>query len=387
MEKYLMFDRSEYEARMAKCRREMEAEGLDVLILSLGTNVYYMSGYRTQLFFSNFRPFICVIPKEGDPVLGVPNLEYNSALKESWFEDVRFWGLRGATNDPVSWVTSVLKEKKLENAVVGMELDEGMRTGMMQCEIEAIYAAFPSCRFQSCSTVMWNLRMIKSKREIEFMREACRITDAGYNALLKEAKAGMTEKDVQRIVGQAMMAEGCELQGFLIVNSGPDRYNMMNPWASDRVLQNGDGVVLDWGGVYKGYWSDLTRVFFVGSATEHQKDLYRTTLQLRDIGEAAARPGVAVGDIDVQAMKKVAELGYMEYIQHRSGHAIGLEMHEMPSISSDVTTVMQPGMCLTIEPALYDWPDVGSFRIEDLIVVTEDGRECLSHCTRELMIL
>jgi Xaa-Pro aminopeptidase len=161
----------------------------------------------------------------------------------------------------------------------------------------------------------------------------------------------------------------------------------MNPWASDRVLQKGDGVVLDWGGVYNGYWSDLTRVFFIGSVTEKQKELYNATLKLRDVAENAVRPGIPVGEIDRKAMQEVSSMGYDEYVQHRSGHAIGLEMHEMPSISSDVQTLMQPGMCLTIEPALYDWPDVGSFRIEDVIVVTEEGSKCLSHCTRELIVV
>ena len=184
-----------------------------------------------------------------------------------------------------------------------------------------------------------------------------------------------------------MLAEGGELQGFIVVNTGPERYNMMNPWASDRILKDGDEVVLDWGGVYNGYWSDLTRVFFIGHATEHQQDLYKTTLKLRDTAESVVRPGIPVGEVDRVAMQRVADLGYSEYVQHRSGHAIGLEMHEMPSISADVQTIMEPGMCLTIEPALYDWPDVGSFRIEDLIVVTEDGSKCLSHCTRELIII
>ena len=387
MVKYLMFEQSEFEGRLAKCQAQMKQFGMDALILSLGTNVFYMSGYRTQLFFSNFRPFICIIPAEGEPTLGVPNLEYYSAMKECWFEDVQFWGLRGKADDPVSWVVKVLNEKKLTSGTLGMELDEGQRVGMMQSEIESIRAAFPHCEIKSCSQLMWNLRMIKSPRELEFMQEACRITDAGYNALLNVARAGMSEKEIQKVVGETMLAEGGELQGFIVVNTGPERYNMMNPWASDRILKDGDEVVLDWGGVYNGYWSDLTRVFFIGHATEHQQDLYKTTLKLRDTAESVVRPGIPVGEVDRVAMQRVADLGYSEYVQHRSGHAIGLEMHEMPSISADVQTIMEPGMCLTIEPALYDWPDVGSFRIEDLIVVTEDGSKCLSHCTRELIII
>jgi len=385
--KYFMFDRSEFETRWEKCQKEMEKNGLDVLILSLGTNVYYMSGYRTQLFFSNFRPFICILPRGGEPVLGVPNLELFSAKKESWFEDVRFWGRGSNTADPVSWIKEVFDEKKLTGTTVGLELDDGQRVGLMQSEVEGIYKHLSGCKFKSCSGVMWELRMLKSSKELEFMREACRITDAGYNALLKVVKAGMSEKEIQKIVARAMMDEGGELQGFLIVNSGSERYNMMNPWASDRTVKNGDMVIIDWGGVCNGYWSDLTRGFFIGSATDHQKELYNATLKLREIAVNAVKPGVPVGEIDRQAMQEVEELGYSQYVQHRSGHAIGLEMHESPSISADNMTLMRPGMCLTIEPALYDWPDVGSFRIEDVIVVTESGSECISHCPRELIII
>ena len=144
---------------------------------------------------------------------------------------------------------------------------------------------------------------------------------------------------------------------------------------------------MDWGGVYNGYWSDLTRVFAIGSVSQRQREMYAAANEIRNAAVQATKPGVPIGVVDEVATKKAQELGVQEYMLHRSGHTIGLEVHEIPSISASDRTIMQPGMCLTIEPALYDWPDVGSFRIEDLVAVTETGNEVYSPATTELIIV
>jgi Xaa-Pro dipeptidase len=188
-----------------------------------------------------------------------------------------------------------------------------------------------------------------------------------------------------------MLREGCEQDNFVVVTVGDMRYSSMNPWPTDYSVKKGDLVLVDWGGTYNGYWSDLTRVFAMGSITAHQKMLYDATNAMREIATQAARPGVPVGEIDKAATEFATEQGLIDYMLHRSGHAIGLQIHEIPSIDATNQTLMAPGMCLTIEPALYDFakagPSKGAFRIEDLVSITEEGREVYSPGGTELVIL
>jgi len=384
--KFLNFNISEYEYRWQKCQKEMEKEGIDVLVLSQNTNVIYMTGYRTQLYNSNFRPFITVLKIGDEPILIVPNLEEGSGRKESWFDDVRIWGSNCKYKTAIEVVKAIFKEKSVTNANIGMELDNGQRLGMLQLEFEELKEAFPDCTFKSCASMIWRIRRVKSSQEIKYLKEACRISDVSFEAVINEVKKGMTEKDIQKIIGRTMLEEGADFEGFIVINSGPERYDMFNPWASDRVLQSGDMVILDFGAVFKGYWADITRSIFVSSISPRQKELYEAELKITDAAIKTIRPGISVANIDQAAMKKTEELGYSNLVLHRTGHSLGLDVHEIPSIAATDNTIIEPGMCFAIEPAIYDF-SVGDFRIEDNFVVTEKGCSRLTNCTREIIVV
>jgi len=383
----MIFPKSEYEARYLKCQFLMKEARIDVLMLTKGSNIFYFSGYRTSLFSSHFRPFVLLIPQSGEPSMIVPNLEWFSASKEVWFDDVVFWGPGGNASDPISSVQSVFKSRGFLNSVVGTELDIGQRLGMSYQEFDQLKQMLPKCSFVNGTGITWELRMVKSPAELECMKEATRITCCGYEALISNARKGMTEKEMQMIVASEMMSQGCEQEYFLSIGAGPERYSIMNPLPTDYAVKDGDLVLMDWGAVVNGYWSDLTRVFAIGSINERQMELYNAANRIRETAITATRPGVPIGEVDVAATRMAEMLGVREYMLHRSGHTIGLEVHEIPSISAADRTIMKPGMCLTIEPALYDWPDGGSFRIEDLVVVTENGNEVYSPCTTDLIVI
>ena len=383
----MIFSLQEYETRHKKCQALMKESGIDVMMLSKGQNIFYFSGYRTSLFSSHFRPFFVLIFQSGDPVLITPNLEWFSADKESWFDDVRFWGKGGKTNTPWDAVHDVLSEKKLTDCVIGTELDLGQRMSATYADFMNIKGKLPGCKFTNGTDITWKLRMVKSPKELEYMKEATRITCCGFEELVKRVKVGMTEREMHKIVASTMMEEGCEQEYFLLIGAGKNRYNIMNPYPTDYAVQHGDLVEMDWGATYYGYWSDLTRVFAVGSISDHQRDIYNAANEIRRVAVEATKPGLPIGVVDEAATKKADELGVREYMLHRSGHTIGLEVHEIPSISATDRTIMEPGMCLTIEPALYDWPDVGSFRIEDLVVVTPTGNEVYSPSTTDLIVV
>lgn len=388
----MAFSKNEYQRRLEKCQKEMKDACIDVLLLTSEKNIYYLSGYRTSLLRnSNFRLFSLMIFQTGEPVLIVPNLEIGAARIMSWFKDVRFWGPGGFASESTEAVKKMLEEKNLLKATVGAELAPGLRFYMTQKEFQTIGQILPGCRFVDCNGIMWKLRMIKSQAELEYMREASRITCASYEYLLDNVRTGMTEKEIHKIVQIGMIREGCEVDNFVVVTAGDMRYSSMNPWPTDYVTKKGDLVLLDWGASFNGYWSDLTRIFALGSVTDHQKQLYQAANRMREVAIDAARPGVPVGEIDKAATKFARESGLIDYMLHRSGHAIGLQVHELPSISATDETIMNPGMCLTIEPALYDFsrtgPSRGAFRIEDLVAITPEGCEVYSQCTTELEIV
>jgi Xaa-Pro aminopeptidase len=388
MQKYLDFSVEEYHARLKKAKDHMEELGLGFLLLTEAENLIYLTGYRTILYQSKFRPFLSVIPREGDPVLILPNLEKGDGEKTSYIDDVRTWGaVPGVAGpDPLSVVRDVIVERKLQKGKAGIELGMGQRLGMTYRQFEELKQLLPGVEFEDCSRVLWPLRMVKSQTEIDYIRRSCRITDAACKAAIEFSHDGVKECEIASLIGRIMMEAGADMPGFLVVASGPERYDMINPYASQRELKRGDMVNLDLGAVYKGYWSDLTRAFFIGKPTERQKAFYEAA---REINQAAIRkvqPGIEVSEVDKAAEDKIDTLGYRPYMLHRTGHSLGLEIHELPSISPDDHTVLEPGMVLTVEPGIYDFA-IGAFRVEDTLVVTETGYEYLTTSARELVTL
>ena len=390
---YSGFEITEFNKRWEKCQKEMDKQGLDVLILSQDTNIIYMTGYRTGLFDSNFRPFFCVLTKGKEPTLLVPNLEGPSAKKEAWFEDIETWGAGGKAESPIDLLIKFFKDNNLLDQTIGMELDYGQRLGVTQEEFNSIKQGLPSCQFKSCSALMWKLREIKSKREVEFLKEACRISFVAFDAVVNSIKLGMTERDLQKIMFSTMGREGSDLDGFLAIASGnmrdKKRWDMCNPFPSDRELKKGDMIMFDFGAVYRGYWADVTRDIFIGPVSEIQRELFNVELKIHLATTNAAKPGVSVGEITKAAHQAIKESGHEDMYPYRGrvGHGIGLEVHEMPSVGIENSDILKPGMVICIEPSLRNFSLGAPFKQEDNIVITEDGYEYLYDYNREIIIV
>jgi Xaa-Pro dipeptidase len=372
--------------RLTRVQKLIAEQGIDFLLLSQAENLIYLTGYRTILYQSKFRPFLSVIPREGSPVLVLPNLEKGDG-KTSFFDDIRTWGSTPgvAGPDPLSVVKDVLFEKNLSKAKGAIELGTGQRMGMTVSQFEELKRLLPAIQFVDCSSIMWTLRKVKSQKEIEYIRESCRITDAAFDATFRFTKEGVTEFEMQKVLGSTMMQEGADVPGFLVVASGVERYDMINPYASMRRVEIGDMVNLDIGAIFKGYWSDLTRGFFIGKPTDRQTAFYEAAKEIHQAAINTVKPGIPVSEVDKAAEKTIERLGYQPYVLHRTGHSLGLEVHELPSVSADDHTILEPGMVLTIEPGIYDF-SIGAFRIEDTIVVTEKGFDYLTNSPRDILI-
>jgi Xaa-Pro dipeptidase len=391
----MLFSREEYVQRLERARRLMREQNVDAMLVSAPNNVIYLTGYRTNLFDSNFRPFLGLIPLDGEPVLLLPTLELGVGEEVSWIDDIRVWGPPQGVKvwgpsptviaaDSLNAARSVIEEKGLAGGRIAIERSFGQRVGMSLDQLAQLESLLPKVEWKDATALMWKLRGVKSPAEVEYLRRANRITDCGYEAVLGMAREGVNERTMQAVMGETFLREGGDLRGFIIVNSGPERYKMMNPFAWNRDLEPGDQCTFDFGAVYNGYWSDLTRSFFVGKLTDRQRQMYEDALEVSMMTVEAVRPGITCGEVDEVAERELLKRGYADHMLHRTGHSIGLEVHEMPSIAKGDATVMEPGMVVAIEPGIYDYDGVGSFRIEDIVLVTETGHEYLSHCRREL---
>ena len=379
MHQYMEFTREEFQDRYRRLQRLMGDAGLDAALLSDGGNIIYVTGYRTLLLISKFRPFLAMAFAEGDPVLILPNLEVGVGRQMSWIDDIRGWGARGPYSDRPDVLTIIkdlIGERRLQGKRIGFELSLGQRLGMTFDQYEAFRGAFSAagCTIGNVAEVMWKARIKKSPREIEYLHIAGRATDAGYLAALEVAREGISEEELSDAIAVGMIRGGADWPAFLVVQSGTSRYDMMNPPASPRRAAKGDMVIFDIGAMYRGYWGDMTRGFFIGEPTKRQREFYAAEQAIFTRTRDAVRPGISIEEIDKVAEETTIELGYKDYMWHRTGHAIGIDVHELPSVAAGDKTVLEPGMVFTIEPGIYDF-SVGAFRIEDVVVVTERGYE------------
>jgi D-alanyl-D-alanine dipeptidase len=249
----------------------------------------------------------------------------------------------------------------------------------------ALQQALPDTAFASARPVTEALRIIKEPAEIDLLRQAGASADVVAGLLAQYRFAGRTENQVSREVAALLEANGTDVAGFAIVASGPNGASPHHE-PGDRVLGDGDAVVVDFGGKVGGYGSDTTRMFHVGEPSARYQEVHDIVVAAQQAGVAAVRPGVAAESVDSAAREVIVDAGYGEYFIHRTGHGIGLDGHEDPYIIEGNAQLLRPGMAFSIEPGIYLPGDFG-VRIEDIVVCTTDGVERMNHSSRQVAVV
>ena len=229
-------------------------------------------------------------------------------------------------------------------------------------------------------------RAVKEEWELELMRKSQAITDKAFSEVLTKIKAGMTEKELQAELIYCLYKNGGENLSFdPIVVSGPNT-SLPHGVAGDRVLQEGDFITLDFGVLYGGYCSDMTRTVALGYATEEMKKVYETVLAAQKAGLAVTKAGVLGRDVDAAARQVIEDAGYGQYFGHGYGHSLGLQVHENPNCNPKGDTPMEAGMVASAEPGIY-LPGKFGVRIEDVVIFTQDGHENITKSPKNLIIV
>ncbi|MGX7195613.1 M24 family metallopeptidase [Enterococcus olivae] len=236
------------------------------------------------------------------------------------------------------------------------------------------------------SGIIEDLREIKDEEEVATIQQACHIADQAFDHILKMVRPGMTEIEVANQMDFFMRSLGASGVSFETIVASGVRSAMPHGVASEKVIEQGDLITLDFGCYYNGYVSDMTRTFSIGDPGEKLKEIYQIVLEAQLKVIEAAKPGITGIELDAVARDHIASFGYGEAFGHSTGHGIGLEIHEGPNVSFRAEKRFVPGNVITDEPGIY-LPGIGGVRIEDDLLITETGNKILTHSPKELIIL
>ncbi|MCP2167509.1 M24 family metallopeptidase [Goodfellowiella coeruleoviolacea] len=368
-------------ARLERTAGAAAQADVAALLVTPGSDLRYLIGAGGQ----SFERLTClVVPAAGssaEPVLVVPKLEqpgYAGLPLGELGVAVRTW-VDG--QDPYELVADLVR------AADGQPRRVGVADMMAALHVLRMRAALPGAEQVLAGPVLRELRMRKDAAEIAALREAGAAIDRVHARMGEWLRPGRTEAEVGADIAAAIVAEGHTEAAFVIVGSGPNGASPHHE-VSDRVIEAGDVVVVDIGGpVASGYNSDCTRTYVLGQPRDADvADTYAVLRAAQQAAVAAVRPGVSAEAIDAAARQVIADAGFGEYFVHRTGHGIGLDVHEEPYIVGGNPLTLQPGMAFSVEPGIY-LPQRWGARIEDIVVVTESGVERLNNQPHELVAL
>ena len=351
--------------KLEKLRALMKKKNLDALIVTSGQNRRYISGFTgsagllvitksKQLFITDFR----YIEQAADQAPDFEIIEHKQSIVQEA-------------------CAQLLKEGAQQ---VGFE-HEDVTFALYQQFQDAIKADLIPA-----SGLIEELRLIKSEAELRIMKTAAEIADAAYTHILTFVKPGMKEIEVSNELEFFMRKQGATQSSFDTIVASGYRSALPHGVASEKQIQKGELVTLDYGALYNGYCSDITRTFAVGEISDKLREIYDIVLEANLRGVAGVKPGITGKEADALTRDYITEKGYGQYFGHSTGHGLGMDVHESPALSFRSDTVLKPGMVVTVEPGIYI-PEVGGCRIEDDLVLTADGSERLTFSTKDLITL
>ncbi|MGB0387701.1 MAG: M24 family metallopeptidase [Ardenticatenaceae bacterium] len=357
--------------RLDMVQEKLASAPFDVLALIPGPNYFYVSGAPLH---ASERMNLLLLPKEGVPVALAPVLEapYLRPL------GLQVYGWRDEEG-PQAALEEMLRDLGVKDATIGVEFGV-MRFG----EGQRLREAVPGVRFEAADGFLSGLRSCKDEDEIKAIRHAIEVTERGLQRTIDAMRVGQTEREVAAMLQINLLQEGADSMAFgPLVVSGP-RSAEPHAGPSDRVIQPGDAIIIDCGATVNHYSGDITRCVAVEPVPKEIEFIYDLCLAANEAGRAIAKAGVSGHQIDLASRTVIDEGDFGEFFIHRTGHGLGLEIHEPPYIVAGNHDPLQIGHLFTVEPGIY-LPNFGGVRVEDNIVVTADGCETLTTFPRELI--
>ncbi|MFC3882877.1 M24 family metallopeptidase [Bacillus songklensis] len=351
--------------KLTKLRQAFQHQGIDGMLITSGYNRRYMTNFTgtagvglvsedKAVFITDFR----YVEQAGKQIEGFEIVQHKGLIVEEISKQVERLGITklGFEQQHVTFAEFTSYKTNIRAQLVPI------------------------------SDIMEKLRLIKNDSEIKILKEAAKIADAAFEHILGFIRPGVTELDVSNELEFFMRKQGAASSSFDIIVASGYRSALPHGVATNKAIEKGEFVTLDFGAYYKGYCSDITRTVAVGDVTNQLKTIYDVVLQAQLRGMQGIKAGMTGKEADALTRDYITEKGYGEYFGHSTGHGLGMEVHEGPALSMRSDTVLEPGMVVTVEPGIYI-ANVGGVRIEDDTIVTAEGNESLTYSTKELIIL
>lgn len=351
--------------KIESVRTYLQEHEIDALLVTSSFNLRYMTGFTGSS--------------------GLALITQNEAF---FITDFRY---TEQANDQIKGYTVIERKQSVESEI-NNQLTKNSITSLAFEENFVSFAQYQQYKKQfnvqlvPISGVMENLRIIKTDDEIAILKDAAKIADQTFEHITQFIRPGMREIDVANELEMHMRSLGATSSSFDIIVASGYRSALPHGVASDKVIEEGELVTMDYGALYNGYISDITRTVAVGEISDELREIYDTVLAAQKIGVEHIAPNMTGEEADALTRDYITEKGFGQYFGHSTGHGIGLEVHEQPSLAAKSTTVLAPGMAVTVEPGIYI-PSVGGCRIEDDLIVTENGNERLTTSTKELITI
>jgi Xaa-Pro aminopeptidase len=358
------------EERVRVVRERARQAGIDCLFLIPSANLYYFTGLEMGL---SERSTVLIMPSEGETCIVAPELEALKVRQSARVDRVLSYrdeqGPSGALHDALS-------------GIGGRRFAFEYRSMRMQ-EFELIKEAAGQFEYSDAGSLFASLRMVKNERELANMLKACAMVEAGMESALRAIRPDVSELEVQLAIERDLRTLGVGGAIRMSVASGP-RSGLAHNGTSTRVITEGDLVWVDLMVSHDAYWADITRTFPVGQVSPELQQIYQVVLEAQQAARERARPGMTGSEIDAIARGIIESRGFGEYFTHRTGHGIGLEIHEEPYVVASAQMPLEAGMTFTIEPGVY-LPGKGGVRIEDDVLLVPGGARSLTNFRRNLL--
>lgn len=355
--------------RIERLRKRLKEEKLDGIFLLNDSNIRYISN------FTGSDSYVIITEKTSN---FITDSRYTEQAEDECklFEVIR-WG------NPLLGLQETIQDICTKNGIKKMAFESQHVTFEMY---EKLLKALPEVELKPTSGIVENLRSIKDEEEIEFTRKAARFADEAFIEILKYIRPGVSEKDVERELQYLIKKQGADDIAFASIVASGRRSSLPHAIPCDKIIEYGDFVTLDFGAMYKGYRSDMTRTVIVGAVDDKQREIYEIVKAAQEAASKTIKAGVPCKAADASARDYIINAGYGDYFGHGLGHGVGLDIHEEPYLSRASEKILEVGNIVTIEPGVYlsNW---GGVRIEDTVVVCENGIEVVTNSSKELIII
>jgi Xaa-Pro dipeptidase len=370
------FEPNEYKARHARASELMHGAGLDALWVSSEQHVRYFTGFDSQFWNSPTRPWFVIIPRDKPLIAVIPEIGAEG-MASTWVDDIRTWPAPVPEDDGVSLLASALSEVSTGTGKVGAELGLEMVLRMPQLDFERVRNQMSGAEIVDGTAVLKQIRAIKSPAEIAKIRHVCGLASDSFESLPGNLAFGDSERQACKKLLLDMLRRGADSAPYVMGVSGQGGYANIIMGPTDRVIGQGDILIIDTGAIFDGYFCDFDRNFAFGQPDDAARRAYDVVFQATETGLKAAGPGATTSDL-WRAMNSVLQAGgSLSNTVGRMGHGLGMQLTEGPSNKPGDDTELKPGMVMTLEPGMEFAP--GKLMVhEENLVITEGGCELLS---------